>query len=388
MSLIIKYKRGRKGCECKRVKEATWTLPGHLYAEYCKQCKPSHAFNMAPDCRRCKCVLRKCATFGPKGGKRSWCDNCPDKPADAVDLVNLKKCECGAGQPSKGLLSEGVLRWCAKCPSASSAAVNLKKDRCECQIALASFGYETNMKARWCKECKPSDAVDVMTRPSCICGKPKRFGLRNSTKAEWCYDCSPKDGSAIYIGKKYCLTSLCYTRADNPLYRGYCVRCFVYTFPDEPITRNYKTKESLAVAKIKEVTSEYSHLVVTFDKVLGGCSRRRPDIFIDCLTHVIVMEHDENGHRDRECEEKRILEIFQDAGNRPLVALRMNPDSYRDNSGVRVPSCFTVNASGSLKFANEDDWNQRMNAWCDRLRFHLQNIPSKEITMEFLFYDQ
>ena len=48
---------------------------------------------------------------------------------------------------------------------------------------------------------------------------------------------------------------------------------------------------------------------MSFDKVIpNGCSKRRPDVMIDCGTHVISVEIDELKHSSYEsiCENKRI----------------------------------------------------------------------------------
>ena len=43
--------------------------------------------------------------------------------------------------------------------------------------------------------------------------------------------------------------------------------------------------------------SGLSNLPHVFDKqILGGCSKRRPDNLIEMLTHVIIVEVDENCH--------------------------------------------------------------------------------------------
>ena len=50
-----------------------------------------------------------------------------------------------------------------------------------------------------------------------------------------------------------------------------------------------------------------------FDKIIqNGCSRRRPDILIDCASHVIAIEIDEYKHQqyDSTCESKRICQIY------------------------------------------------------------------------------
>ncbi len=266
---------------------------------YCNKCptRPNDVVNVYAI--KCECGIQ--AVFGmPSDDKAKWCKT--HSPIGAVDLLS-KKCRCGKSRASYGL-SGGKREWCTKCKDPS--AIYLSGTYCECGITLANFGHEDELKALWCVSCKPKDAVNVTT-PRCPCGKMKHYGDWRTMITEWCYDCRPSDGSTIYIGATYCKTPLCFTRANNTSYRGYCLRCFIFTFPSEPMPRNHRIKEGLAVEKIREVMKDYNHLTVMYDKTLGGCSRRRPDIFIDCLTHVIVMEHDENGHRSVECEERRVM---------------------------------------------------------------------------------
>lgn len=62
-----------------------------------------------------------------------------------------------------------------------------------------------------------------------------------------------------------------------------------------------------------------------FDKrIPEGCSRRRPNMYMDFGSHVvaervaIIIEIDENQHSDYDCtcENKLLMELFQDCGNR------------------------------------------------------------------------
>jgi hypothetical protein len=81
---------------------------------------------------------------------------------------------------------------------------------------------------------------------------------------------------------------------------------------DKPVIRNYKTKELEVVNHIKK---HFENYILVFDKTIqDGCSRRRPDIFLDVGTHVLIVEVDENKHSsyDCSCENKRIMILSQD----------------------------------------------------------------------------
>lgn len=57
------------------------------------------------------------------------------------------------------------------------------------------------------------------------------------------------------------------------------------------------------------------------------CGNYRPDILIDCNTHFIVVEVDENQHQyyDQNCEMARMNNIYIALGL-PVIFLRYNPD--------------------------------------------------------------
>jgi hypothetical protein len=184
-----------------------------------------------------------------------------------------------------------------------------------------------------------------------------------------------------------CLTPNCTTQASSPKYKGYCFYCFVHQFPDEPITRNFKVKEQHVHDFIAE---QYQDREFTYNKTIrGGCSRKVPDWFFECLTHSVVVENDENQHVSYSCENKRTMELFQDLGNRPIVFIRFNPDSYIDEEDNEVKSSFKYHSSlGVPMIRDKDEWNSRLKKLKDTLDYHLHNIPTKEVTVENLFYDK
>ena len=123
-------------------------------------------------------------------------------------------------------------------------------------------------------------------------------------------------------------------------------------------------------------------------RVDNGCSSRRPDVFMDCLTHSVIVECDEDQHKGYSCENKRLMEIFQDLGSRPLVIIRLNPDAFKDVDGKRVTSCFGVHKrSGTFLVTNKKQWELRLTALEAAVRTALAIVPEREITTAQLFYD-
>lgn len=131
---------------------------------------------------------------------------------------------------------------------------------------------------------------------------------------------------------------------------------------------------------------------VRFDQQIdGGCSRRRPDIFIELLTHSLIVEIDEQQHNDADycsCENKRMMQLYEDLGRRPLVFIRFNPDRYTTSNGKVKKSCFDVhNAIDVPVIADKNAWRKRLDVLKSRLIDYLHIIPDRALTVEHLFYD-
>jgi hypothetical protein len=147
-------------------------------------------------------------------------------------------------------------------------------------------------------------------------------------------------------------------------------------------------KENIFFEAIREKYSELE-MTIRFDKKIdGGCSNKRPDIFIDCLTHVVISELDENQHDkyDKICENKRIMELFEDIGNRPIIVLRLNPDSYVDKDEEKHKSCFSYTKTGIIH-VDKKEWEKRTKKFMKRFDYWLTHIPTKEVTIEKFFYN-
>mmetsp|Transcript_40796 Transcript_40796/g.130219 ORF Transcript_40796/g.130219 Transcript_40796/m.130219 type:complete len:332 (-) Transcript_40796:39-1034(-) len=94
-----------KKCECGETK-AFWSLPA-IYADprWCKDCPPPEG---ALDTKTGICFCGKgLAVFGLRGGTpgkttRWWCPECPNKPAEALDMRRFI-CECKQAVPNYGI---------------------------------------------------------------------------------------------------------------------------------------------------------------------------------------------------------------------------------------------------------------------------------------------
>lgn len=77
------------------------------------------------------------------------------------------------------------------------------------------------------------------------------------------------------------------------------------------------------------------------------------------------------------------MQIWQDLGNRPLVMIRFNPDSYIDDKGRKVRSCFDKDCS-----VDEKEWDDRFAELKRTIEKWLIKVPTKEGAEQVnLFYN-
>jgi len=157
---------------------------------------------------------------------------------------------------------------------------------------------------------------------------------------------------------------------------------------DKPAMRNHKTKEKEVVDRIRDTFPDYTWIA---DKqVQDACSRRRPDLLLDMGTHIIIIEIDENKHSnyDCACENKRLMEISKDLQHRPLVLIRFNPDSYKNEEGILVKSCWRLNKLGVMTIVStkQKEWEQRIIKLTQQVQYWIENSTQKTIETIQLFY--
>ena len=164
----------------------------------------------------------------------------------------------------------------------------------------------------------------------------------------------------------------------------YCLTCAIQFF-DGTIKRNYKTKELHVVEHIKTNFPNFDF--IADKRIEGGCSKKRPDLFFDYGSHIIIIEVDEFQHKMVSCEEKRTIEILEDNQWKNTTFIRFNPDSFYLND-KKILSCWKCNKLGVLTIAKgkEQEWQERLQLLIDTIQFHIENEPTKPLTVVKLFY--
>jgi len=250
-----------------------------------------------------------------------------------------------------------------------------------------SFNLQNTKFGIYCDTHKKENMVNVLSK-KCLeenCDKQSNYNLPNEKSGLYC--AKHKKNGMIDVKHKTCKEEHCnqIPKNRNNKYKGYCLRCFINKFPNEKISINYKVKETHMTDFLKEILKDE---IMTFDKQTGGCSKRRPDCYIDKFTHVVI-ECDENQHRDTSCENKRTMELFQDFGNRPVIYIRFNPDTYINKENKKILSSFKYHKGLDVPIIRDkNEWYNRLNILKECTDKHLLNIPVKEVTTEYLFYDK
>jgi hypothetical protein len=307
--------------------------------------------------------------------------------------------------------------------------VDIKHDLCmyeNCEIR-GSYNYKGNKKGLYCSEHRLDNMYNVIS-PRCIhenCDVIPTYNNKGEKNGLYCFthkldfmvdvkhdvcmyencDIRPlynyegekkglycfqhKKESMLDVVSKMCKTHMCQTRVKKK-YDGYCLYCYINLFPEKPVSRNYKTKEYAVVEFIKTSFPELSW--VSDKKITDGCSKRRPDLFLDLGYQILIIEIDENQHLDYDCscENKRIMELSQDVGHKPIVFIRFNPDEYY-NDEIVISSCWGTDKKGIsvVKKSKAKEWEKRLNTLKEQVIYWINpdNITTKMVETIQLFFD-
>ena len=103
---------------------------------------------------------------------------------------------------------------------------------------------------------------------------------------------------------------------------------------------------------------------------------------------MLIIEVDERGHREYLCicENRRVMEIWEDIGGRSIIFIRFNPDAYTDLTGKRIKSSWEQNVNGIEVIRDKKEWNIRIERLLDEIEYWLNNVPEKMIEIVELYY--
>jgi hypothetical protein len=258
--------------------------------------------------------------------------------------------------------------------------INIKSKKCQhlgCD-KQPSFSINRDTNATHCKTHASNKMINVLHIRCAVleCQKHPNFGIEYQRPTH----CKSHSSGMMYnVSKKVCIT--CNTTTANRKYIPNCARCHYYLNPDDPRITNYKKKEHTFMMPLKDV-----YPTIILDKIIvGGCSKKRPDGLIDCGTHSIIIEIDEDQHisYNKMCDNNRTMTLFNDLGCRPLIIIKMNPDSYTIDHKY-TKSIFSLSKAGELA-TNKKEFNKRYETLLMAIH-DAHTIPTKELTDIKLYY--
>jgi hypothetical protein len=364
-----------------------YNVAGSVIAKYCVEHKTEEMINVVSKrCQHAECNL--IAQFNVEGEKTgAYCS--VHKLPDMIDIKH-KRCETPGctKTPSYKYLEDTQPRFCAR--HKTETMIDGKHVRCEYTGCNKSPTYSEpgNTRPKMCSTHKTDTMIDVFHANCCVneCYLRAVYNVKNIKSAKYCIN--HRESGMVDVFSKICLSEWCLTYASNK-YEGYCLFCYIHLFPEKPISRNYKTKEKTVVDSVIETFPQMTW--VSDKKVDNGCSRKRPDLLLDLGYQVIIVEIDENQHNtyDCSCENKRLMELSQDIGHRPIVFIRFNPDDYIDMNGTKISSCWKLQKTGILAInrLKIKEWASRLDVLKTQINYWLTNNTSKTIEIIHLYYN-
>lgn len=266
---------------------------------------------------------------------------------------SLCKKGCGGGELCEHNREKRVCKE-GNCRGSSICKHNIVKY--ECKTCKGRSRCEHNTIRSKCGICLGGSRCEhTLLRANCIICNPKRA----------CANCK-----SVYVNSNY-------------RFKPNCFRCHCKLFPDDDIPKKYKFKEHHFRDFLKQ---RYKDVKMMFDNVIGP-SMRRPDVLIKFSEYNVVCELDEYQHKDYSCEEKRMMQIFEDLGNKPLVMIRFNPDSYTNRKEEKINGCFTHNTKLGF-IINTHQWVSRLYLIKKCLDHYIKYPPKKDFKLIQLFYDK
>jgi hypothetical protein len=345
-------------------------------------CKEHCEVNMINVIEKRKCEVEGCKkqpTYNYKGEKQPLF--CKDHKEE--NMINIKDIKCsyeGCSKiPNFNYEWETKGKYCKE--HKEDNMVDIKHKKCfikGCKIQ-PTFNFEGEIKGKYCEKHKEPGMVNVKDRNR-ICEKEgcktrAHFGYcgqSTSHCAQHKLDYMINNPKRICVGSddEECKEVAIYGKSEPLHCEGHSLQdeiCWLVNKcnncgRDKELLNKDKLcgiccdrpfyEESKRINKLKEtIMVKYLRKHINGNEILADriidstCNLYRPDILYDCGTHIVVVECDENQHKNypwescslnkslEHMEEKRMYEIMIAYGL-PAIFLRWNPDTFKVNGVI------------------------------------------------------
>lgn len=254
------------------------------------------------------------------------------------NVVGGKPVYCGEHR-KEGMVNVMSRSTCKEAGCMKSRAYGMKGGKAEYCSEHRKEGM-VRMGVRSCaiEGCNLQPSFGVM-RPE-YCNTHKKDGMRNlqvkRCSEEGCdkqvaYD---KEGNRLTVCSKHNTNK---TKKPPKIKRG-CVSCGLQMKLNKEGNCEYCRPATFKAVRLAKQNALMEYLdarelvgSVTDKAVEGGmCGKERPDRVFDFGDKIVILECDENQHKERErdCEVARMKNIGQMFGGTPVYFIRWNPDGY------------------------------------------------------------
>jgi Fe-S cluster biosynthesis and repair protein YggX len=285
---------------------------------YCNKHKKLNMINI----KNKKCLEKDCnkqPIFNLPNNKQGiYCND--HKKLNMIDIKH-KKClekNCVKG-PSFNLSTESTPLYCNEHKKLNM--INITSNKCQhpkCK-SISIYGLK-DKKPQFCKEHKLINHINLVLENKCSikdCENEYEFIIDNIKK---CFKHAPKEYE-INIKRlcKFCDLGEVFEKSD-------------YICDEHKAQANKKEWTVVRYLK-KNINTKF---IFNSNVMLNGCSKRRPDVFFELNKHCLIVEVDENQHRNYEdnCECARISEIVGSIGGKSVIFIRFNPDKTKNKGKI------------------------------------------------------
>jgi hypothetical protein len=310
--IVIKSKRKIKKCLlCDKI--PVFNYENKKNGIYCNEHKLENMVDViSKKCLKCN----KHAIYNFKGEYAIYCN---EHKLENMINVKIKTCIDCDKVPSFNLIGNKAL-YCNKHKLVNM--VDVRKKNCIKCTKTALYGLIKNT------HCIDHKTSEMLKNPSKKCIKCNEKAIYGYNKSSPLYCEKHKDNDCVNLIERVCVScSLLNILNENNL----CIYC------DPQKQKIKKRKENI----IKDLLDSNNIKYNLHNQIIDyNCGKERPDFVIDHITHIVILEVDENQHNSYscECEQTRMINITQTLGGTPVIWIRYNPDSFTINNNKMLVS--------------------------------------------------
>ena len=319
-----------------------------------------------------KCLNKECLkypSFNYKGKKGKYCFD--HKKENMINVKSRKCLECDK-IPSFNYSTKLTPDYCKD--HKKSEMINIMNKRCNYNFCFKKriFNYENEKSPKFCNDHKKENMINILKKnKKCIifdCNNISYFNYINK-KPEYCI---------LHFKDNMIITRKIFNKCSNYL----CINKSIYNYSNQIKSKyceEHKRRNMIKIEKDKIIENKkdkidlckYCDIDFSIENVCDRCLKiknkkefmivreikkniknkfihnkanvldvkcsdyKRPDIIFELSTYFVIVEIDENQHKNYKCELKRINRIANGCFGKSLIIIRFNPDKFKINKKIQ-----------------------------------------------------